>query len=155
MGKPVLRTETHGDAYWMLGGLYEVLASAEDTEGSATVMRMTIPVGAGPLPRPHPGTESVYVVEGTARFHVNGESHDAGPGTFLHFPPGTLETFVPTSTVRLLVIYRPGGVEHFFAEAGEPAPRRRVVPPSADAAPYLARLAEIGERYGTQIQADP
>ncbi|WP_165372461.1 cupin domain-containing protein [Nocardioides iriomotensis] len=154
MGKTVVRTEAKGDAYWMLGGLYEVLASSEDTEGTATVMQMTVPVASGPPPHTHPGSESVYVVEGTARVHVNGESHDAGPGAFFHFPAGTLETFEPTSTVKLLITYQPGGIEHFFAEAGERAPRREL-PPPPDTPPDLARLVEIGERYGMQIQVPP
>jgi hypothetical protein len=46
MGKTVVRTEAKGDAYWVLGGLYEVLASSEDTGGAITVMQMTIPVNA-------------------------------------------------------------------------------------------------------------
>lgn len=57
MGKTVVRTEAKGDAYWVLGGLYEVLAPSEDTEGAVTVMQMTIPVNAGPPPHTHPGWE--------------------------------------------------------------------------------------------------
>lgn len=154
MGKTVVRTPGQGDAYWVLGGLYEVLASSEDTEGAATIMHFTIPADAGPPPHTHPGSESVYVVEGTAIFHVNDETHEAGPGAFFHFPAGTLETFEPTSTVKLLVTYQPGGIDRFFAEVGEVAPRREL-PPPMEAPPDLERIARIGEQYGMQIQVPP
>jgi len=50
-----------------------------------------------------------------------------------------------------LVTYRPGGIEKFFAEAGEPA-RRREVPPAPTSPPDIARLVEIGKRHGMDIQ---
>jgi len=151
MGKTVAKTPGQGDAYWVLGGLYEVLASAEETAGAATIMQFTIPEGAGPPPHTHPGSESVYVIEGTARFHVDGEAHEASPGAFFHFPAGTLETFEPITTTKLLVVYQPGGIDKFFAEVGEVAPRREV-PPPMEAPPDLERIARIGEQYGMQIQ---
>lgn len=152
MGQTVVRTEAKGDAYWMLGGLYEVLASSEDTEGALTVMQMTVPVNAGPPPHTHPGLECAYVLEGTVRFHVDGETHEAGPGAFFHFPASTLETFEPTSTTKIIFVYQPGGIDKFFAEVGEPAPRREL-PPPMQTPPDLERIARIGERYGMQFQA--
>lgn len=151
MGKTVVRTEARGDAYWVLGGLYEVLASADDTGGTATIMQMTAPADAGPPPHTHPGSESVYVLEGTANFHVDGETHEAGPGAFFHFPAGTVETFQPTSTVKLLVVYEPGGIEGFFAEVGEVATTRELPPPPAEP-PDFERIARVAEQYGMQIQ---
>jgi hypothetical protein len=96
----------------------------------------------------------VYVVEGTALFHVNDETQEAGPGAFFHFPAGTLETFEPTSTVKLLVTYQPGGIDRFFAEVGEVAPTREL-PPPMEAPPDMERIARIGEQYGMQIQVPP
>ncbi|GHE27963.1 cupin domain-containing protein [Streptomyces capitiformicae] len=143
-----------GQAFWMLNGLYEVKASSEETNGAMTVMEMTIPVGSGPPPHTHPGTESVYVIEGTLRYHIAGEIVEGGPGSFFHIPEGTLERFEPTSTARVLVTYTPGGIEKFFAEAGEPAQRRELPPPS-DTQPDVDRLIEIAERHGIQMQPMP
>jgi quercetin dioxygenase-like cupin family protein len=154
MGKSLVRPPGQGDAYWLLGGLYEVLASSEETAGASTIMQFTIPEGAGPPPHTHPGSESVYVLEGAARFHVDGETHEAEAGAFFRFPAGTLETFEPISTVRLLVVYEPGGIDAFFAEIGEAAPRREL-PPPMDAPPDLEQIASIGERYGMQFQLPP
>ena len=155
MGKTIAKTTAgQGAAYWVLGGLYEVLASADETAGAVTVMQFTIPEGAGPPPHTHVGSESIYVLEGTVRFLVDGEAHDVGPGAFFHFPAGTLETFEPTSTAKLLVTYEPGGIDKFFAEVGEVAPRREV-PPPMDAPPDLEALARAAEQYGLQLQLPP
>jgi len=149
-----VRHSGDGQAFWMLNGLYEVKASSEETNGAMTVMEMTVPVGSGPPPHTHPGTESVYVIEGTLRYHIAGETVEGGPGSFFHIPEGTLERFEPTSTARILVTYTPGGIEKFFAEAGEPAQRRELPPPS-DRLPDVDRLIEIGKRHGVQMQPMP
>ena len=70
MGKTVARNPGEGTAYWMLGGLYELKAGSDETDGQATIFEFTIPEGAGPPPHTHPGGESVYVLEGTIRYHI-------------------------------------------------------------------------------------
>ncbi|WP_149827592.1 cupin domain-containing protein [Streptomyces tailanensis] len=149
-----VRHSGDGKAFWMLNGLYEVKASSDETNGAMTVMEMTIPEGMGPPPHTHPGTESVYVIEGTLRYHIAGETIEGGPGSFFHIPEGTLERFEPTSTVRMLITYTPGGIDKFFAEAGEPA-QRRELPPQSDTPPDVERLIEIGKRHGIQMQPMP
>jgi mannose-6-phosphate isomerase-like protein (cupin superfamily) len=152
--KSVVRKSGEGDAYWMLGGLYEVLLSSDDTNGASTVMQFTIPEGAGPPPHTHNCVEDVYIVDGTVKYHIGGELLDAGPGTLVHLPAGTLETFEPQGRVRLIATYMPGGIEKFFAEAGERAPRREV-PPAPTSPPDVERLAAIGAKYGLELQAPP
>ncbi len=148
----VVREPGEGRAFWMLGGLYEVKASSAETGGALTAMEMTLPVGMGPPPHTHQGTESLYVLEGTLRYHIGDETFEAGPGSFFHIPEGVLENFEPTSEARVLVIYTPGGIDQFFAEAGEPAERREV-PPAPAEPPDVERLAAIGQKYGVEIRA--
>src|SRR5690242_1505053 len=111
----IVRGPGEGDALWVLGGLYEVKATAAETGGRVTVMEMTIPAGMGPPPHTHPGGESVYVLEGRIRYHIGEETHEGGPGSFFHLAEGTWENFEPLETTRLLVIYAPGGIDEFFA----------------------------------------
>jgi quercetin dioxygenase-like cupin family protein len=147
----VVRQAGEGQAFWMLGGLYELKAGSAETDGAMTVMEMTLPAGAGPPPHMHPGSESVYVLEGTLRYHIGGEVFEGGPGSFFHIPAGVIENFEPVTDIRILVTYAPGGIEEFFAEAGEPAQRREVPPPPTEP-PDLERLAAIGEKHGMQIR---
>jgi quercetin dioxygenase-like cupin family protein len=149
--KAVVNTAGSGQAFWMLGGLYEVLLSSDETNGEMTVMQMTMPAGMGPPPHTHPGPETVYVLEGTLNYHIGGEVHEGRAGSLFHIPEGILENFEPTSTARVLVTYRPGGIERFFAEAGEPAQRREIPPPPAEP-PDVERLVAIAARHGMLIQ---
>jgi hypothetical protein len=49
------------------------------------------------------------------------------------------------------VIYTPGGMDKFFAEAGEPAQRRELPPPS-ETPPDLERLARIAEKHRLRLK---
>jgi quercetin dioxygenase-like cupin family protein len=149
-GETVVRQPGEGRAYWMLGGLYEVKLASAETGGAMTIMEMNIPAGMGPPPHTHPGDESVYVIDGKIRYHIEGETFEGGPGSCFHLPAGTLENFEPLETSRIVVIYAPGGIEDFFAEAGEPAERREI-PPAPSGPPDIERLVAVGEKYGMQI----
>jgi quercetin dioxygenase-like cupin family protein len=148
----VTRQAGEGKGIWMLGGLYRVLAAGDETGGAATIMEMTIPAGMGPPPHTHPGGEAVYVLEGKLRYHIGEDVVEGGPGSFFYVPEGTLEFFEPVEQLRVLVIYTPGGIDKFFDEAGEPA-QANELPPPPSSPPDVERLAQIGVRYGMQIEA--
>jgi len=154
MPDSVVRNRGEGRAFWMLGGLYEVRVSSEETNGAMTVMEMLIPPGFGPPPHTHPGSETVAVLEGTLTYHIAGDKFDGKPGSVFHIAKDVTENFEPTGTenLRVLVTYAPGGIENFFAEAGEPAPRHELPPPMTEP-PDLERITEIGRRHGMNIQA--
>jgi quercetin dioxygenase-like cupin family protein len=147
----VVRPAGAGDAVWMLGGRYEVKVSSAESDGAMTVMELWMPAGMGPPPHTHAGSETVYVLEGRLRYHIAGEVHDGAPGSIFHIPAGTLENFEPVEESRILITYAPGGIEQFFAEAGEPAGSAEL-PPAPDVPPDLERLASIAARYGVDIQ---
>lgn len=153
-GTTVVRKPGEGKALWMLDSLYEVKAASDETGGAMTVMEMTIPEGMGPPPHTHPGAEAVYVLEGTIRYHIGDETIEGGPGSFFHIPEGTWERFEPTETVRLLVIYAPGGIDDFFDEVGEPA-QAHELPPRSDSPPDVEGIMAAAERHGMQMKPPP
>lgn len=66
--------------------------------------------GGGALPHSHPGIEQVcYLLEGSARAEIGGESFDMLPGDACFFPPDAMHVFTVTSDepARVLVIYSP------------------------------------------------
>jgi mannose-6-phosphate isomerase-like protein (cupin superfamily) len=138
----------------VLGGLYEVKVSSDETNGALTLMQFTVPEGMGPPPHVHDCDETVIVMDGRARFHIEGGTVEAGPGSVLYFPAGTQERFEPLGQVRLAVTYIPGGIDKFFAEAGEPA-RSREVPPAPESPPDLDSLAALAEGYGLHLLPPP
>jgi quercetin dioxygenase-like cupin family protein len=151
MGKTVVRNRGEGDAYWMLGGLYELKASSGETDGELSIFEMTLPAGAGPPPHTHSGGEAVYVLEGQVKYYIEDEVFDGGPGSFFYMPADTWENFEPVTQVRLLVIYEPGGMEAFFGEAGERAGSYEL-PPPMDGPPDLEKLISAGAKHGMKIK---
>lgn len=149
----ISRKGDEGTAYWVLGGLYVVKVSGEESGGALTVVEMTMPPHMGPPPHTHSGGEVVYVLEGQLAYHIGDETIDALPGSVFSIAPGTVECFEPVGTTpsRLLVVYTPGGIDEFFAEIGERAPSH-VLPPPSDEPPDLARVVAAAERYGMRIQ---
>ena len=152
--KALIRKRGEGSAIWMLGGLYEVKLSADETGGALTFMEFTIPVGMGPPVHTHEQDEVVYILEGTATYHLGDQVTEVGPGSTVFIPKGTAETFEPKTTLRMLAIYSPGGADRFFAEAGEPA-QSRELPPPPSAPPDIEKLAAIGKRYGLELMGPP
>ena len=147
----VVRQANEGRAFSMLGGVYEVKVSSEESDGAMTIMEMLIPPGAAPPPHTHPGTETVYVIEGNLRYNIGDATYEGGAGSIFHIPGGVLENFEPLTQSRVLVVYKPGGIEGFFEEAGDPG-QPGVLPPPADGPPDLQRLIEIAAKHGMKIQ---
>ena len=147
----VARRPDESRALWVLNGLYEIVASADETGGKLTAMRMTIPPGMGPPPHVHDGEESVYVLEGQVRFHIGGETFEGGPGSFFFVPGGVEENFEPAGDepVKLFVVYTPGGIDRFFVEIGEPAARRELPTPSE---PDLELIVNTAGKYGMEMR---
>jgi quercetin dioxygenase-like cupin family protein len=151
MSEVVTRKGDEGPAYWMLGGLYEVRVSAEETDDRATVMRITVPQGAGSPPHTHPGDETLYVLSGEITVHIGDETVSGGPGSSFFFPAGTKEWFEAQTEAQVLGIYTPGGVDRFFAEVGEMA-LSRSLPPADSAPPDLERLVAVAAQHGMLIE---
>jgi quercetin dioxygenase-like cupin family protein len=66
--------------------------------------------GKGALPHSHPGIEQVcYLLEGSARAEVNGETMELNPGDCCFFPADAPHVFTVTSDApaKVLVIYSP------------------------------------------------
>jgi mannose-6-phosphate isomerase-like protein (cupin superfamily) len=79
-----------------------------DVEMSAFVVNA--PAGQGPGPHRHPYDEVVFVKEGQARWTVNGEEFDAGPGEILIVKAGEVHSFRsigPVPLVQLDVHFSP------------------------------------------------
>ena len=157
MADQVVRGSGEGTDVWMLGGRYTVKVSGEESGGELTVMEMHMPAHVGPPPHTHPGGETVYVLEGTLDYHIDGKVVPGKPGDTFYIPAGTMENFVPTSELRILATYTPGGVDKFFLEVGE-TPTGPGLPPPMDGPPpreFLQHVADVGSRYGMDIALPP
>src|SRR3954452_17450764 len=80
-------------------------------KGGLGVFEMTVPPGSAvPPPHSHSNNEEcVYMLEGTLRYRVEGESRDLQPGEWMSTPRGAVHHFSnPTAgTARALIMMTP------------------------------------------------
>lgn len=148
----VARKGDEGQAYWLLGGRYEVMVSGAETGGEVTIMRISTPAGTGSPPHTHPGAEALYVLEGELDVHIEGDTISAKAGSQFYFAPGTREWFEAVTDATVLATYMPGGIDAFFAEVGEPA-LAPGLPPASDTPPDFPRIIAVAAQHGMDIQA--
>ena len=104
--------------------LIDFLLEAADTNGSAAMFEFTVPVGAKvPIPHYHEHyDETIYGLEGTITFTVDGEAIDIQPGETCFIPRGAVHGFDNLKQVdaKALAVITPallGSI--FFKEVAE------------------------------------
>ncbi len=145
-----------GTALWYRGSLMTIKAGADATAGTLTVMEQALPAGfAAPPHVHHAEDEPWYVLEGRVRFFCQDKAFDAEPGSFVFLPKDIVHSFRvdESAPARMLLMGVPGGVEQFFATAGEPAPERMLPPPPGPA--ELDRVRALAREYGIDILGGP
>ena len=60
--------------------------------------------------------QTFHIIEGEARFVLDGEASDVAAGGTVHIPPGVVHQISSEQGVRMLQIYTPGGIEAMFEE---------------------------------------
>ena len=121
---------SEGKAYWGLGILWIMLATAEDTNGAYSCIEELIPKGMAAPPHIHEAAdETFYIMEGEATFFVDDQPIKATAGSFVAVPRGTKHSFqVDSETVRLLNTYVPAGFEYVIMETTVSAEARTLPP---------------------------
>jgi quercetin dioxygenase-like cupin family protein len=140
-----------GPAIWFLNTLNIVKATAAQTGGAFGLIEEWAPAGAGSPYHVHRAEdESFYVLDGHLEFISGDHRMTCGPGSFVFLPRDIPHGFrvVGSSSARFLILATPGGFEGFVTEAGEPAARLELPPPSA---PDIGKLAAIAAKYRIEI----
>jgi quercetin dioxygenase-like cupin family protein len=143
-----------GSSYWVVGDLYTILASGEDTGGAFALIHATVPPGSGPPPHVHRREdEAFYVLEGEVSFQADGRDIAATAGAWITLPKGSRHTFRNSgrATAKMLIVVTPSGLERFFAEVGQKAADRSSPPPVTPA--DIERLLAVAPRYGLEIES--
>src|SRR4028119_2277199 len=148
-----------GEAWWWIGMLATIKATAEQTGGQYTLVEILAPDGfASPLHVHHGEDEAFWILEGEMTFYVGDQTIKALPGSFLFGPKEVPHAFtVDSGPARLLFVLSPAGFEDLVREMGEPA-RERGIPPQPEAPPdeaEMQRIAAIAARHGNEILGPP
>ena len=135
-----------------IGGRMMVKVRDGDTGGSFSVHDNVIPAGSpGPLPHLHRNhEETFYVLEGELTVRVGERTFTAPVGSFVVVPRGVVhQPSNPTAEpTRVLLIFSPSGMEHFFEEAAENRIPLQAVPTDPD---VLEKRAAFTEKYGYEF----
>jgi quercetin dioxygenase-like cupin family protein len=125
----------------------DFLVEADDSNGSVTVFECTVPAGSKVLaPHSHDGfEETVYGLEGTCIYVLDGQEHEIGPGGSLCIRRGQVHGRDNRghATAKFLAIASPGlfGPAYFHD-------MNRVLAAAAGGPPDLVAVAEVVRRHG-------
>jgi quercetin dioxygenase-like cupin family protein len=129
---PTTQGAGEGETLWFNNDLLTVKATGIETGGNFLLVEELARRGkVTPLHSHAHETETFYMLEGEALFHLDGRQQPLGPGGFCSVPPGVPHAYVVTSeTARALVLVTPGSgaMEAFFRAAGEVAAERALPP---------------------------
>jgi len=130
----------------VVGDTYTILISGDDTNGRYALIDMMIPAGGGPPPHRHDFEEMFHVLEGEVDVTIRGQTSKANTGEAVNVPALAPHSFRnPTDqTVRLLCLVAPAGLERYFAEFGDPVPKRTSPAPKLTDAEIRERIDKAG-----------
>jgi quercetin dioxygenase-like cupin family protein len=123
------------------------LVEAADSNGSASVFECFVPADSK-MPAPHSHDafeETIYGLEGSTVWTVDGRTLEIGPGEALCIPRGAVHGFNNhgTQDAKFLAIYTPGLMKpDYFREIHE------VLASTPGGPPDMAKVAEVMRRHG-------
>jgi quercetin dioxygenase-like cupin family protein len=120
--------------------------------GAASGMfELTVQPGARvPPPHSHTGNEEIlYVLEGTLRYSVDGDSRDLKPGERMYSPKGSVHAFSNPHDVpaKALVVLTPDIGAQYFRDVASIL--------GAPGGPNPAAMVEVMTRYGLVLAKPP
>ena len=103
------------------GGVHIWKARAEETGGAFCAFVDHLTRGKMTPLHKHPDADdTMYIIDGEIRYHVNGEEHVVGAGGFVTSLRGTPHAFMVTSeTATVLAIQTPGAGQAFYLDASD------------------------------------
>lgn len=151
---PVVLGPNDGEATWFLGTRMTVKATAQMTGGAFGLLEVRLAAGfSPPLHIHHQEDESFWILDGQFTFVCDGQTYQAGPGSFVYLPRDLPHTFrVDEGPGRVLELVQPGGHERFYVEGGRPALDDSI--PVFDPAD-LARVSALYAKYHLEDAGPP
>lgn len=117
---------------WGPAGVIRILAGADSTDGSFSIVEATEPPGTeAPLHVHHGEAEAFYIAEGTIELTCGDDTLTATAGDFVYTPKDVPHKYVVVGEqpARVLLLFSRPGFESFFAEAGAPLDQPPAGPP--------------------------
>jgi quercetin dioxygenase-like cupin family protein len=149
----VIRANTEGPTYAIVGDVYRFLATGAETNGKYAQFEALVPPGGGPPPHVHSREEEAfYILEGEITFSIGAERRVLTAGMFANMPVGQPHAFRNESDrpARMLISVAPAGLEEMFFKIGTQLPQGSTnAPPPSPA--EIEQLLKVAPQYGVEI----
>lgn len=143
-----VNAQAHEPVQWG-DATYQIVLSAEENDGKAGMFTVTVGTPGGPPMHVHEDAdEYFYLLDGSARFQVDGESVMLGAGEAAWVPRGKEHTYriLGEDGGSMLTIVIPGGFERFFEAM---AAENLRIPED------MPRITEIAEQFNLTFTGPP
>ncbi|MGI8910818.1 MAG: cupin domain-containing protein [Rubrobacteraceae bacterium] len=147
----VIRGDGEGERFWFAGGgVWTMKATAEETDGSFTLLEDRLTRGKTTPLHIHPNLdETLIVLEGEILVYDDGTEHRVSPHGVAVALRGVPHAFMVISEhARVLALQTPGSGEAFYRDATEPATAET----DAGRPPEWDRVRAAAERHPDIIQ---
>ena len=132
---PVVRADHDGDRRWFFGGgVHTWKVRAVESNGAFLLFEDQMAGGKMTPLHTHPDSdETMYMLEGEIRMHLDGQEHRVAAGGVVVAPRGVPHAFMVVSdTARMLCLHTPGCCEAFYWDASEPTTADTAAPGVVD-----------------------
>jgi quercetin dioxygenase-like cupin family protein len=140
---------------WILGDIYTVKISGDETQGRYSVWEIEVAPNNGPPLHKHSmEDEAFYVLEGDFSFPYGSKDTKASKGQFVYVPRGEFHSYknVGSSFGKLLVIITPPQFEKFFEEIGIPINDKSSIQPPQITSVIIENIVKTAARYNLEIK---
>jgi quercetin dioxygenase-like cupin family protein len=148
-------TETKMTSFWILGDVYTVKISGDETQGRYSIWEIeAAPNNGPPLHKHSMEDETFYVLEGGFSFPYGSTNKDATKGQIIHLPRGEFHTYKNNgnSPGKLLLIITPPQFEKFFEEIGIPIKDKASFQPPVITRAFIENIVKTAAKYGLEIK---
>ena len=136
----------------VVGDVYTILITGEQTAGRYALIDMFVPPGGGPPPHRHLAEDELFTItEGSITFAAGEETRSVSAGESVFVPRGTRHSYRNDgeAPARMIAVYTPAGMEGWFREVCTPVGDPTEPPPTVDER-MIARMVEAGPRYNIE-----
>ncbi|MFE7114599.1 cupin domain-containing protein [Streptomyces sp. NPDC057654] len=140
----------------LVGDIYTILLSGEQTAGRYCLIEMRVPPGGGPPPHRHDFEEMFTILEGQIRFTFRGQEVTVNAGETVNIPANAPHFFrnVSGRPARMHCMCTPAGQDEYFLAVADRVSSATSQPPKLDDAELAARgrkAADLAPRYRTEL----
>jgi mannose-6-phosphate isomerase-like protein (cupin superfamily) len=142
-------------SFWILGDIYTVKISGDETQGTYSVWEIEAAPNNGPTLHKHSmEDEAFYILEGVFSFPYGSKDTKVGRGQYIYVQRGEFHTYknIGSSLGKLLVIITPPRFEKFFEEIGIPIDDKSSFQPPQITPDVIENVVKTAAKYGLEIK---